>query len=65
MRSAVAITREPVAMRYDVQNPNCRSKKVAGIEEREAIFVNLESSLAGKNPLRMVDEPIECIIYKL
>jgi hypothetical protein len=41
MSSAVAMKSDTVAMRYDVQNPTCRSRKVAGIEEREAIFVNL------------------------
>jgi hypothetical protein len=44
--TAVAMESDAVAMRYDVQNPTCLSKKVAGMEEREAMFVNLWQVLA-------------------
>jgi hypothetical protein len=49
--SAVAKKIDAVAMRYDVQNPIRRSKKVAGMEEREAMFVNL-----GCHQLAVLDE---------
>jgi hypothetical protein len=44
MSTANGTIKEMVAMRYAVQNPNSRSKNVAGMEESEAMFVNLPLS---------------------